>query len=147
MESIIEIMPYIWGAIVVLTIIIEFLTITVDSIWFSISSFIALLLSIFKIHIIIQISVFFIVSMLLMFTIGRWTKKLLLVKNVATNTDYLIGKEINVLEDASYDDKGSGIINDVVWTLICPKNENVKKGEKATIIAIEGNKLIVKKGE
>ena len=72
------------------------------------------------------------------------TKKFRL-KNISTNADALVGKEIAILEDCNEFDKGSGTINGVIWTTICQSGHSLKKDEHAIVVAIDGNKLIVKR--
>lgn len=145
LENLLQIMPWVWGAMIVMTIVIEIFTVDIDSLWFSVAGAVSLVLSLLGVHVIWQLVAFFSISILLMFTIGRFAKKVLAMKNVATNADSLIGREIKVLEKATDKEKGKGIINDVVWTLLCMKSEKVVKGETAIIVAIDGNKLIVTK--
>ena len=140
-------MPLIWGAIIISTIIIEVFSADIDAIWFSAGALIALILSFFKIHIAIQLSVFIVITALLLFTVGKWAKKFFMSKNISTNSDSLIGKEILILEDANEFDKGSGVINDIVWTVICLAGVKVEKGSHAIIMAIDGNKIVVKNKE
>ena len=147
MEEILTIMPWIWGTIIIATIIIELFSTDIDAIWFSAGAAVALALSFFDVHIAIQISAFVAVTAALLFTVGKWARKIIMTKNIPTNSDSLIGKEILVLESATEFDKGSGVINDVVWTLICQAGITVEKGKHAIIIAIDGNKLVVKKKE
>ena len=147
MEEIINLMPWIWGLIILATIVMELLSSDIDAIWFSAGALVALVLSFFNVHIAIQISVFVVVTALLLFTIGRWTKKVIMTKNISTNSDSLIGREILILESANEFDKGSGVVNDVVWTVICQAGVSVEKGKHAIIIAIDGNKLVVKSKE
>lgn len=143
MEEILSLMPWIWGTIILLTIVIELFTTDIDAIWFSAGAVVALALSFFDIHIAIQLSVFVLITAILLFTVGKWAKKLIMTKNISTNSDSLIGREILILETANEFDKGSGVINDIVWTVICPAGVCVEKGKHAVIMAIDGNKLVV----
>ena len=143
MEELLSIMPWIWGALILLTIVIELCTADIDAIWFSCGSVVALILSFFKLHIAIQLSTFVGVTALLIFTIGLWVRKLIMTKNIPANSDSLIGKEILVLENTNEYGKGSGVINDVVWTITCQAGVSVEKGTHAIIMAIDGNKLVV----
>jgi membrane protein implicated in regulation of membrane protease activity len=147
MEEVLNLMPWIWGIIIIATIIIELFTTDIDAIWFSAGATAALVLSFFDIHIAIQLTVFVAVTATLLFTVGKWTKKLVMTKNIPTNSDSLIGKEILILEAADEFNKGSGVINDVVWTVICRAGISIEKGKHAIIIAIDGNKLVVKNKE
>ena len=143
MEQLLVLMPWIWGSIILITIIIELFSADIDALWFSVGALASLILSFFKIHIAIQLSVFIVVTAILLFTVGKWTKKILMTKNISTNSDSLIGREILILESANEFDKGSGVINDVVWTVICQAGISVEKGKHAIVIAIDGNKLVV----
>jgi membrane protein implicated in regulation of membrane protease activity len=147
MIELMSLMPRIWGGLIFVTIAIELATTDIDAIWFSVGSVIALFLSFFNVHLAIQLSAFVAVTAILLFTVGKWTKKVLMTKNISTNSDSLIGREILILESANEFDKGSGVINDIVWTVICQAGVSVEKGQHAIIIAIDGNKLVVKNKE
>ena len=144
MEQILILMPWIWGAIVVITLIIKLFSADYDAIWFTAGAIVALVLSLFDLHIAIQLSAFIVLTVCLLFTIGRLVKKASMVKNISENSDSLVGKEILILESANEFDNGSGVINDVVWTVTCQAGVKVEKGKHAIIIAIDGNKLVVK---
>ena len=147
MEKLLELMPLLWGMIIIATIVIELFTTDIDAIWFTVGAAISLILSFFKVHIAIQLVVFLVVTASLLFTIGKWTKKFFMTKNISTNSDSLIGKEIFILESANEFNKGSGVINDIVWTIVCQAGVSVEKGSRAVILAIDGNKLVVKNKE
>ena len=144
MEQLLNILPWMWGATVVVTIIIELLFNDIDAVWFSIGALMSLVLSIFKIHISIQLLLFVTITSILLFSVGKWSKKRLMTQNISANSDSLIGKEILVLESADEFDKGSGVINDIVWTIVCQAGIKVEKGSHAIIIAMDENKLVVK---
>lgn len=143
METILDLMPWIWGTIILLTIVIELITKDIESFWFTGGSIVALSLSLFRLHIAIQLSAFIVVTILLIFTVGLWVRRLIMTKNIPANSDSLIGKEILVLEDVNEFEKGSGVINDVVWTITCQAGISIEKGQHAVIMAMDGNKLVV----
>lgn len=147
MEQLLELTPWLWGAIIIATIIVELFTTDIDAIWFSVGALISLILSFFRIHLAVQLTVFIIVTTVLLFTIGKWSKKFFMTKNISTNSDSLIGKDILILESANEFNKGSGVINDVVWTVVCQAGVVVEKGSRAVILGIDGNKLVVKNKE
>lgn len=144
MGEILSLMPFIWGAIVLITIVIVLFSTDIDSLWFSAGSLISFILSLFKVHIAIQLSLFIVLTTILMFTVGRLAKRYIMVKNISKNSDSLIGKEILILESANDYYKGSGVINDIVWSVTCPTGVNVEKGKHAIILALDGNNLVVK---
>ena len=67
MEQLLNISPWIWGTIVVATILIELFLNDVDAIWFSIGALMTLVVSLFKVHICIQLSVFVAITSILLF--------------------------------------------------------------------------------
>ena len=143
MEQLLSLIPWIWGTIVLITIIIELFSADIDAIWFTIGAGVAFVLSLFHIHIAIQLTAFLVVTITLLFTVGILTKKALMNKNISETSDSLVGKEILILEDVNEFNKGSGVINDVVWTVTCQANVSIEKGKHAVIVAIDENKLIV----
>lgn len=147
MNEILSLMPFIWGAIILVTVVIVLFSTDIDSLWFSAGALVSFILSLFKVHIAVQLSVFIALTTLLMFTVGRFTKRYLMMKNISKNSDSLIGKEILILEDANDYGKGSGVINDIVWSITCPTGISVEKGKHAVILAIDGNNLVVKNKE
>ena len=132
MIQLLEIMPWIWGAIVLITLIIELFSTDIDAIWFSIGAALSLFLSVFKLNIILQLSTFIIFTSCLLFTVGKLVKRMLAKKDIKNTIDSL--DEFN---------KGSGVINDTVWTITCEANNYVEKGQHAIISGIKGNKLVV----
>lgn len=143
MQDILQCMPFIWGSIIIITVVIALFSTDIDAIWFSIGASLALITSLFKIHIAVQLSVFVFATILLLFVIGKPIKKLLMKKNITTNSDSLIGKEILILKTVDEFNNGSGVVEDVVWTVICQAGVAIEKGKHAIIIAIDGNKLVV----
>ena len=146
MEFILELMPWIWGAIFVITLVIEFETSDIDAIWFSTGALVILIVDLInpKLDLVWQLLIFILTTVALLLTLGRWAKNRFRNKNVSTNADALVGREISILEDCNEFEKGSGNINDVVWTTICQSGHSLKKGDRAVIVAIDGNKLVVK---
>ena len=149
MELLLNMTPWIWGAIFVITLLIEFQTSDLDAIWFSIGALVALIVNLIcpDLALVWQLLIFISTTVVLLLTLGRWSKKRFRNKNVSTNADALVGKEITILEDCNEFDKGSGTINGVVWTTICQSGHTLKKNERAIIVAIDGNKLVIKRKE
>ena len=75
MQNILEIMPYVWGFVILLTIVIELSTSDIDAIWFTVGAALALILSLAKAQLLIQIGAFLGLTIVLIFTAGRWAKK------------------------------------------------------------------------
>ena len=139
-----DIFLIVWVVVIIATVIGELLTADLSCIWFTGGGIVALVLSLCGVsNPYIQIGAFLIVSLVLLFTLGRWARKNMNNNIVPTNIDAAIGKEILVLKDADAYHHGEGRYAGLVWTIVCPKDEEVKKDEFVYIKAVEGNKLIV----
>ena len=64
-----------------------------------------------------------------------------------TNVDSLIGAIATVTKDINPDDRGEVKVNGQYWLAISSDNNLIETGNKVSILAIEGAKLIVKKYE
>lgn len=144
MEQIIMLMPWIWASIALVTLVIELFSSDTDALWFTAGASSAFILSLFDLHIAVQLSVFVVITGVLLFTVGRLLKKAIIRKNISITSDSLIGKEILVLESVNEFQNGSGVIDDIVWDLSCQSGIKVEKGTHAIILAIDENKLVVK---
>ncbi len=143
-------MIWVWLAVVVVGLVIEFITNEMISIWFSAGGLVALIISAcgiqpFSLDLSIQLTVFVVVSGVLLFFLRKICLKLLNKNNEKTNADSLIGKKVLLLDDVSDDIVSSAKIGDIVWNV--KSKDEIKKGEKAEVVKIEGNSLIVKKEE
>lgn len=146
--SILSAINIVWVALIVGTIVIELSTEELDCIWFTAGAIVALILSLVGVHsIVIQIVVFAVVSCALILTVGRWSKKFFESKNIPTNIDAAIGKEIVVLSNVDHLHNGEGKYDGVTYTLICSEGDSVNKGDVAIIQEVIGNKFRVKKEE
>jgi len=71
--------------------------------------------------------------------------KLFKTKDVAMNSNALIGKSGIVLKDIQGDDKvGQVKVAGEIWSAICKENTQIEKGSKITVLEISGVKLVVK---
>ncbi len=139
-------LPLLWFGIVVLTLIIEGQTADLVAIWFAPSSFVALILSFFKVQFWVQFGVFValtLIGLILSFTLIRpLMKKRNKVEK--TNVDAMAGKLALVEEDI---DNGipSGVakINGQLWTARMDDPTMIAgKGDWVEIVRVEGSKLI-----
>ena len=68
--------------------------------------------------------------------------------NIRTNVDSFTGKRGYVIEDIEYLKPGAIKIGDVSWTAIpVNKDEKILENEIIEVVAVSGNKLVVKKVE
>jgi membrane protein implicated in regulation of membrane protease activity len=142
-----EYMWIVWLAIAIFFLIIESITVELISIWFTGGSLIALIVSLIVPELGWQIAAFCVSSILLIiFTrpiVARYLKR----NESKTNVDSLIGGIATVTKDILPDDRGEVKVNGQYWLAISSENVLIESGNKVSILAIEGAKLIVKKYE
>lgn len=142
-----QISLWVWLGVVVVATIVELLTLDMTSIWFAFSGIVALILSAFKnISWVIQLVVFVVLSAVMIIALRPICRKFFLRHmNEKTNVDSLIGKKVYMLSTAKFGEMGSVKIADVIWSAIPEKEEEtIEEGKIVEIVAVNGNKLIVK---
>ena len=100
----------------------------------------------------IQIGVFVVVSVVLLFFTRPWAVKYLNTRTVKTNTEALVGKSARVIADINnLKSEGQVVINGLEWTARSSDDTIIfRTGDVVTVVGIEGVKLIVegqKKGD
>jgi len=141
-------MIWIWLAVVSISLIVEFITMDLTSIWFSLAGLIALILSaIGGVAWEIQLIVFIILSALLIVFVRKIAKQVLSKskEDTKTNVDSLVGKRTKLLSPITTDEKGTISINGVVWNVISNNGEEIEEGKVVEVTEVSGNKLIVRK--
>jgi len=137
----------VWLSIFVIALIIEAATSELVSIWFSAGALIPLILSFINgVPWWIEVIVFVVISFATFLFLRPYLKKLIKKDSVDTNIDEIIGKK-GIMTIASTElDAGEVKINGVLWTAVNVKEEEpIEQGAKVAVVAINGNKLIVKK--
>lgn len=133
----------IWFLIAILAGIIEIVTVDLVSIWVAVGALVAMVLAWLDYSLTIQLISVLVVSISLSFITRPFCKKLLRGNVVATNSDRLIGK-IGTITKAFHDDERGEIkILGEHWTCVSKDNHVFNEGDQATVLAIEGVKLIV----
>ena len=138
-------MGILWLAIIIITILLDLVTSIFLFSGFSIGALVALILNIFDVAIYIQVVVFAIIGIIFILIVSPEIKK-----NITSNykdrfkssEERLIGKEFLAEQDIGKEEVIK--LEGIYWTL---KNEGslIKRGEKFKVIAVKGNKIIVKK--
>ncbi len=136
----------VWIAAIVVFLVVEALTPTLVSIWFAVGSLTALAAAVFGGNIYLQLVVFLVVSALCVLFIRKYYKKTLTDKNLPDASERFIGAEVIVIEEIdNLRETGLAKISGVEWRLKSENGDVISKGEKVTVTALEGVKLIVKK--
>lgn len=147
-----EQMEIIWLALTAVLLIIEIVTLGLTTIWFAAGALFAFFAALLGMNQGIQIGVFVVVSVVLLFFTRPLAVKYLNTKTIKTNTEALVGKTARVIVDINnLNSQGQVVINGLEWTARSSDDTVVFKiGDAVTIVGIEGVKLIVegqKKGD
>jgi membrane protein implicated in regulation of membrane protease activity len=130
-------------------LIIEAVGPALVSIWFALGAVIALILSFIpEVAWWIEVIVFVVISIATLLALRPILKRYIKRNNYNTNIDSFTGKRGYVIEDITYLRPGAVKIGDVSWTAIpVNKDEKIVENEIIEVVAVNGNKLIVKKVE
>ena len=132
-----------WVIIFIVLLLIEIFTVNLVTIWFAIGALAAIISTYFTDNLIIQISIFEVVSILMLIILKPLTKRFRNKKAVATNLDRVIGMEAIVTEEISKNKIGEVRVDGKKWSAVA--NEKIPVDTVVRVQKIEGVKLIVKK--
>lgn len=138
-------MKLIWLVVAIVFAIGEAMTPSLTLIWFSIGALAVFLLSSFIDSILVQIILFAIISITLLFIATKKIVKKDESYKYNTNLQGMIGKrgivKSNILEDKT----GIVVVDGEEWSAISINNDTINEKDIVEVIKIEGVKLIVKK--
>ena len=144
-----QINPWIllWLIIAVVFIIVEMSTVTLTSIWFAAGGVGALLVAMCGGGPVLQVVVFVVIAVILLFATRPWAKKFVNSKHESTNADRVIGEEVRVMERVSnLDQTGMAVVCGQEWTVRTEDDKTIiEQGELVRVIRISGVKLIVER--
>ena len=135
---------WIWLAVASVSLILEFCTMEMVSLWTAIGGLIAMILAACGVKLEFQLIVFFATSITLLLSLRKISLKFLQKDNTKTNSDSLIGTTHTLVSDIKENNMGTITISGVTWNAKTIDNSSIKAGKKVEIIEIKGNKLIVK---
>lgn len=140
-----EYMVWIWLAVFVLAFIIETITQDLVSIWFGLGALVSVCIS-FVTPWWVQIIVFVVVSSITLIATRPLVKKILDRAERKTNSDEFIGQKVKVITDITKFDGGEVKLNGIIYTAILKETdeETIKVDSIVEVIAIKGNRLVVK---
>lgn len=133
-----------WLLIVLILSFIEVITINLVTIWFVLGGLIALGLSFVIDSFYIQFMIFGISGLVIMLFTRPLLNKLLKKEKEATNLDRVIGMTGVVTEEISKNKVGEVKVDGKKWS--ATSSVKILEGEEVEIVAIDGVKLKVKKG-
>ena len=137
-------MTILWLIVMIAFLIAEAVTVGLVGIWFAGGALVAVILSLFEVSPLMQIIVFFAVSIcLLVFTRKIFVEKLNTGKE-NTNVDALIGETGQVTMTINPMEVGQVKLKGQVWSALADDSLlTIEEGTYVTVKAIEGVKLIV----
>ena len=138
-------MLWLWLSLIVAFILVEAVTYQLVCIWFAFGSIGALIVAFFTDSVTVQVTVFVIVSAIMLLCLRPFARKGLSPKGLKTNVEELVGKEVFVTESIrNLQSKGRGKVNGMEWALRSSDGKDIDEGKTVVIEKVEGVKLIVK---
>ncbi|MFR7991574.1 MAG: NfeD family protein [Lachnospiraceae bacterium] len=138
--------PVFWLVVLVVLLVIEIATLGLTTIWFAGGSLIAFLVSLFGGPLWLQILLFLVVSLLLLYFTRPFAVKYINRDRVRTNVNDIVGRHAVVKERIdNLNAAGLVSINGMDWTARS-ENESViiEEGAEVVVTAVRGVKVIVK---
>lgn len=136
----------IWLVIVAIMLIIEIFTMGLTTIWFSIGAAASAAAAALGAPLWIQISLFVVVSLLVMFLVRPFAMRVVNKERMKTNLDAVIGEQAVVRETIdNQQEQGKVVFRSVEWMARSFDNTRIPEGEIVQIEEISGVKLVVKK--
>ena len=138
-------MTIIWGIMFLVLVIVEFATLGLTTIWFAAGALIAVLFSAVGLPLWVQIAVFVIVSLLLLYFTRPIAIKYFNNERLKTNAESLVGENGIVVEPIqNRQEQGMVLINGMHWSARTVQDGiAVNRDTLVRVIRIEGVKLIV----
>jgi membrane protein implicated in regulation of membrane protease activity len=140
---------YLWLGVIVVTLVIELISVGLTSIWLTGGGLVALLIYALGGPWWLQLVAFFVVTFVLIWFTRPWALKYLEGRKTATNYEEIIGKEVRVLEPV--DDRmetGKAMYNGMEWTArAMVEGETFAVDEMARVAKVQGVKLMLVKKE
>lgn len=146
----IENMPFVWLAVIIIAILIEATTYDLVTIWFIPSGVILLILSLLPISIPIwlQVLIFFVIAAIFIVLSKTLLKPFFKKKPIIpTNLDAIPGKEAVVIEEINnLVGTGAVKVSGKIWSAVTESDdEKIEKDELVIIKEIRGVKLVCEK--
>ena len=136
----------VWLGIFIIALVLEAVSAELVSIWFAFGALFALIISLIPgVAWWIPIIVFVAISVATLVCLRPLTSKFLNRNQVNTNIDEIVHKKGKMIKGYDEFNHGEVKINGVIWTAVnTNEKEAIPEGASVEVLAISGNKLIVK---
>lgn len=137
--------PILWLILMVVLVAIEIATLGLTTIWFAGGAFFAFMLSLLGVSWQVQLSVFVVVSFVLLIFTRPVAMRYLNKKTTKTNAESLVGKTARVTSHIdNLQAMGSASLNGQEWTARSYRDDEcIEPGALARIVEVRGVKLIL----
>lgn len=134
-----------WLITLAVLLVIEIITLGLTTIWFAGGALVAFLLSLVSDNFILELVVFLVVSLVLLFFTRPIAQKYFNKQRVKTNYESLIGRDGKVIERIdNFNNTGQVVVGGLEWTArALDSQEIIETGERIIIREVSGVKLIV----
>lgn len=134
-----------WLITLAVLLVIEIITLGLTTIWFAGGALVAFLLSLVSDSFILELVVFLVVSLVLLFFTRPIAQKYFNKQRVKTNYESLIGRDGKVIERIdNFNNTGQVMVGGLEWSArALDSQEIIETGERVIIREVSGVKLIV----
>ena len=134
-----------WLLLAAIFIVLEIISLGLTTIWFAGGAFVAAIAAVAGAKLAVQIILFLVVSVVLLFVTRPIALEHLNPNTEKTNSEALVGQKVVVLEEINnFKETGKAKINGMEWTARSSSDNEVIPAESiVTIVDIRGVKLIV----
>lgn len=139
-------MMILWLVILICSIVVEALTLGLTSIWFAGGALIAVIAAGLDAPIVVQVLLFFVISLLMLFFTRPIAVKYFNKERVKTNVESLVGRQAIVISEIdNLQGLGQVTVGGQEWSARSfEQDKKLAVGTVVNIVAIDGVKLIVK---
>lgn len=136
---------YIWIIILIISLVVELLTLSLVSLWFIVGAVAGLILNLLDFSVTSQIMAFVVGSVFTFIVIRPKLVKFVKTPKEATNSDKLIGELGEVTKIITQLENGEVKVRGQVWTAKSEESEDLLPKDLVVVDRIEGAKLVVRK--
>lgn len=142
-------MMIIWLVILIIAVVVEVLTLGLTTIWFAGGALVAIIAAMVGAPIVVQVILFFVISLLMLFFTRPVAVKYFNRDRVRTNVESLIGRQAIVISDVdNLQGIGQVTVGSQQWSARSVEDRiTIPAGAVVKVLAINGVKLIVKPDE
>lgn len=133
-----------WLIVLAVLIFIEIITLGLTTIWFAGGALVAFIFSLFFDNLLVEMILFLVVSLLLLYFTRPLVIKYFNPKRTRTNYEGVIGKEALVIVTIdNYNAIGQVVVDGQEWSAKSAEGEVIEKGTRVIVREVVGVKLIV----